>query len=198
MAMARWHPPVGTTTLIEPVHPDPGCESITAVVLDDDRFLVDLGTSPRPRTSSFDAVASLFTPGALFRARCLLVSADIEGAQYQVVIEQVDQVERRADRRVPIDVRCSVTAVDEAGCARSVVGRTRDVSRGGCRLVLDQRRPPGDPPTVALELADGALVAEAFVVAGEHDDARDGDRWDYRLAFTSIDPADRDRLAALA
>jgi hypothetical protein len=72
------------------------------------------------------------------------------------------------------------------------------VSRGGCCLVLDQRRPEGDPPTVALELADGALVAEAFVVACEHDDERDGDHWDYRLAFTFIDPADRDRLAALA
>ena len=64
--MARWHPPVGTTTLIEPVHPEPGCESITAVVLDDDRFLVDLGASPRPRTSSFDAVASFFTQGRAY------------------------------------------------------------------------------------------------------------------------------------
>jgi hypothetical protein len=196
--MARWHPPVGTTTVIEPAHPEPGGERIDAVVLDDDRFLVDLGGSPLPRTSSFDAVASFFTPAALFTARCLLVSADVEGGQYEVIIEQLDQVERRTEPRVDLEVRCSVTAIDDAGCARSVVGRTRNVSRGGCRLVLDQRRPPGDPPTVSLELADGSLVAEAFVVACDHDDVRDGDHWDYRLAFTSIDPADRDRLAALA
>jgi hypothetical protein len=196
--MAGWHPPVGTTTLIEPVHPEPGCESITAVVLDDDRFLVDLGASPRPQTSSFDAIASFFTPDALFRARCLLVSADVEGGQYQVVIEQLDQIERRIDRRVDIEVPCSMIAFDDAGCARSVTGRTRNVSRGGCRLVLDHRRPPGDPPTVSLELADGSLVAEAFVVACEHDEERDGDHWDYRLAFTFIDAVDRDRLAALA
>ena len=187
MAMARWHPPAGTTTVIEPVHPEPGHEIINAVVLDDERFLVDLGDAARPRTSSFDAIASFYTPDALFRARCLLVSADIEGGQYQVVIEQVDQIERRVDRRVDLQVRCSVTAIDADGCARSVVGRTRNVSRGGCRLVLDRRRPPG-----------GSLVAEAFVVASEHDAERDGDHWDYRVAFTFIDPADRDRLAALA
>ena len=196
--MARWHPPAGTTTVIEPVHPEPGGERIDAVVLDDDRFLVDLGRSPLPRTSSFDAVASFFTPAAHFTARCILLSADAEGGQYEVIIEQLDQIERRVDPRVDLEVRCSVTAIDDAGCARSVVGRTRNVSRGGCRLVLDQRRPPGDPPTVAIELADGSLVAEAFVVACDHDDERDGDQWDYRLAFTFIDPADRDRLAALA
>lgn len=194
--VARWHPPAGTTALIEPAHPEPGCESITAVVLDADGLLVDLGASPRPRTASFDAVASFFTPDALFRARCLLVATHADADLYDVIVEQVDRIERRADRRVALELPCAVTAVDESGCARSVRGRTRNVSRGGCRIVLDRPCPQGDSPLVLLELADGTLVAEAFVIAAGHADRDDG--WDYRLAFTAIDPADRDRLAALA
>ena len=195
--VARWHPPAGTIALIEPVHPGPGCETITAVVLDADGLLVDLGSSPRPRTASFDAIASFFTPDALFRARCLLVAAHPEADLYDVILEQVDRIERRADPRIAVDVACSVVAVDESGCARSVTGRTRNVSRGGCRIVLDRPCPQGDPPLVSLELPDGSLVAQAFVVAAEHEDG-EGAGWDYRLAFTTIDPADRDRLAALA
>ena len=193
--MARWHPPAGTTTLIEPVHPDPGCESITAVVLDvDGGLVVDLGASPRPLTASFDAIASFFTPDAFFRARCLLVPAGDAPNQYEVILEQLDRIERRADARVDLDVKCAVMAIDEGGCARSALGRTRNVSRGGCRLVLDRPCPPGESPVVSIELADGSLVAETFVIACEHE----ADHWDYRLAFTHIDPADRDRLAALA
>lgn len=195
---ARWHPPAGTTALIEPVDPEPGCETITAVVLDDDRLLVDVGGSPRPRTATFDAVASFFTPEAMVRARCLLVPADDEGGQYELIVEQLDRVERRADPRVDLDVRCSITAVDDGGCTRSVTGRTRNVSRGGCRLVLERPLPPGEGPMVSLELADGALIAGAFVIACDHDDDGIAEHWTYRLAFTFIDPADRDRLAALA
>lgn len=196
--MGRWHPPVGTTTLIEPVNPEPGCESITAVVLDADGLVVDIGASPRPRAASFDAVASFFTPEAYFRARCLLVPAGIDAGQYELIVEQLDRIERRTDNRVDIEVKCAVMAVDDGGCARSVTGRTRNVSRGGCRVVLDRPCPQGESPMVSLELDDGSLVAGAFVIACEHDDAVDAEHWDYRMTFTAIDPADRDRLAALA
>lgn len=195
---ARWHPPAGTTALIEPTHPEPGCESITAVVLDADGLLVDLGASPRPRSASFDATASFFTPDALFHARCLVVAHHAESDLYEIVLEQLDRVERRADPRIDVDLRCSVAAVDETGAVRSVTGRARNVSRGGCRIVLDRQCPRGEAPLVSLELADGNLVAEAFVIAAAHDEDAGPGGWDYRMAFTTIDPADRDRLAALA
>lgn len=194
MTSGRWHPPAGTTALIEPVHPEPGCESITAVVLDDDRLVVDIGASPRPRSATFDAVASFFTPDAFFRAECVAVEADLEGGQLELIVCQVDRIERRTEARIELDVMCAVMAVDERGCARSVTGRTRNVSRGGCRLLLDRPCPQGDAPLVSIELEDGSVMAEAFVIAVSKEDP---DHWDYRLAFTAIDPVDRDRLGRL-
>ena len=43
-----WRPPAGTTTLVEPVDAEPGRAALTAVVVADDRLLLDLGASPGP------------------------------------------------------------------------------------------------------------------------------------------------------
>ena len=85
--------------------------------------------------------------------------------------------------------------IDDAGCARSVTGKTRNLSGGGCRLHLERPCPSGDPPMISLELEDGNLMAEAFVIDSSRD-STDG-CWDYRVAFTAIDPIDRDRLLRL-
>ena len=76
----------------------------------------------------------------------------------------------------------------------SVLGRTQNVSAGGCRLTTDQRLAGGDA-VVSLDLADdsGPVVAQATVLSSEHH----GSKWDYRLLFTAIDSDDRVRLERL-
>lgn len=185
--MGHWRPPAGTTTLIESEDLTP----ITAVVLDDDdRLLVDIGSSAAPESDAVAVVASFFTPDALLRVVGKLVVADDERGQYELVVSDLERVQRRKTRRVDIDLPCSLTAPEAV-----VKGHTLNVSAGGCRVQTDRMFPSVDEPIVSLQLADGeTVVAVAYVVAR----AKDGDTWDYRLMFTDIDPGDRDRLAHLA
>jgi hypothetical protein len=77
----------------------------------------------------------------------------------------------------------------------SVLGRTKNVSAGGCRITTEQRL-AGSDPLVSLDLADagGPVVAQATVLSSEHL----GSKWDYRLMFTAIDNDDRVRIERLA
>lgn len=185
--MGHWRPPAGTTTVLEVGDRPP----ITAVVLDDDdRLLVDIGAAAPPAADATEVLASFFAPDALVIVTGKLVVADDERGQYELVVDDLRRVERRKTRRVEIDLPCSLTAPDVV-----VKGHTLNVSAGGCRVVTDRQFPAGDEPIISFQLTGGeTLVAVAFVVARAHE----GDTWDYRLMFTDIDPADRDRLNDLA
>ena len=190
-----WKPPSGTTTLVEPLEPEPGHEALTAKVVDDDRVLLDLGASPRPPEAA-DVVASFFTPEALMRVTGVLVGVD-EGDRtlYELVVKDVECVQRRESPRVEIALAASLLVPDAPGPMVSVLGRTKNVSGGGCRLVTEQQL-AGSDPMVTLNLPDhpSPVVAQATVLSSEHR----GSTWDYRLRFTAIDRDDRDRIERLA
>jgi hypothetical protein len=189
-----WRPPVGTTTLVEPVEPVPGHEALTATVIEDDRLLLDLGASPRPGQST-DVIASFFTPDALVRVTGVLVAVnERDHTFYELVVKEVDRVQRRQAPRVDIDLAASMVVTDAPGPMMSVLGRTQNVSAGGCRVTTD-RPLAGTDPVVSLDLADsrGPVVAQATVLSSEHH----GSKWDYRLMFTAIDNDDRVRLERL-
>ena len=191
--MAQWRPPVGTTTLVEAEVK--GAAPLTATVLDDDRLMLDVGASPRPEPPVFDAVASFFTPEALLRVTGVMTLADDEAGIYELVVKDVQRVNRRSSRRVDVELRVSLVVADDAGPTVSVVGHTVNVSAGGCRVVTEKPLPGGSDPMVTLELGDGVtVVAGCSLLCTEHE----ADVWDHRLMFTTIDPDDRDRLAALA
>lgn len=189
-----WKPPAGTTTLVEPLDPEPGHEALTATVIEDDRLLIDLGASPRPGEST-DVIASFFTSDALVRVTGILVAVEErDRTLYELVVKDIDRVQRRGTPRVEIALAASLVVPDAPGPMMSVLGRTQNVSAGGCRLTTDQRLAGGDA-VVSLDLADdsGPVVAQATVLSSEHH----GSKWDYRLLFTAIDGDDRVRLERL-
>lgn len=191
--MAQWRPPVGTTTLVETEIQ--GVAPLTATVLDDDRLLLDVGASPRPVPAVFDAVASFFTPEALLRVTGVMTLANDEAGIYELTVKDVQRVNRRASRRVDVELKASLVVADDAGPTVSVIGHTVNVSAGGCRVVTDKPLPGGSDPMVTLELGNGVtVVAGCSLLCTEHE----GAEWDHRLMFTAIDPDDRDRIAALA
>jgi hypothetical protein len=96
--------------------------------------------------------------------------------------------------RRAVDLPASLTAFDGPGAVVSTVGRTIDLSCGGCRLVTDEPFPLGSEPTVSLRLAGGTTVlARAAII----ERSSDGGGFQYRLMFTDIDDEDRVRVAAL-
>jgi hypothetical protein len=193
--MTLWRPPVGTTTLVEPVEPEQGHEALTATVVADDRLLLDLGASPRPPDAT-DVVASFFTPDALMRVTGVLVAVEErERTLYELVVKDLECVQRREAPRIEIALAASLLVPDAPGPMISVLGRTKNVSSGGCRLTTEQQL-AGSDPMVTLDLADDRtpVVAQATVLSSEHH----GSTWDYRLRFTSIDRDDRARLERLA
>lgn len=187
--MPHWRPPAGTTTLVEPLDPEPGQETLTGTVLSDERLVLDLGASPRPG-ANLDVVASFFTPDALLRVTGVLV-AEPDG-YYELVVKDSERIQRRSTDRVDIELSASLVVLDGPGPIQSVLGHTQNVSVGGCRVVTDKPLPHGREAVVSLHLIDDLkpVVAQATVLEVDHDDTT----WDYRLMFTAIDSDDRDRL----
>ena len=192
--MPHWQPPPGTTTLVEPIRAAPGFEALTATVVEDDRLLLDLGASPRP-DAMLDVVASFFTPEALVRVTGVLVADDVEGALFELVVKDVERIQRRYAHRVEIELAATLVVADSGGPMRSIPGRTRNVSVGGCRVVTTQPLPSGAQPMISLALTDDGppFMAETTVLAIDHQDSW----WDYRLMFTAIEDSDRKRLDRL-
>ena len=190
--MSHWRPPAGTTTLVEPLEPDPGHETLTATVLADERLVLDLGASPRP-SENIDVVASFFMPEALLRVTGVLVPES--DGYFELVVKDIERVQRRNSDRVDIEVTASLLVLDSPGPMSSVLGLTQNVSIGGCRVLTSQALPSGHDAGVSLHLVDDQkpLVAQATVLGVEHDNAT----WNYRLMFTAIDSDDRDRLRRL-
>jgi hypothetical protein len=196
--MPHWQPPPGTTTLVEPIGAAPGLDALTATVVEDDRLLLDLGASPRPGPT-VDVVTSFFTPEALVRVTGVLIADDSEGALYELVVKDVERIQRRRAHRVQIELAATLVVTDGGGPMQSIRGRTRNVSVGGCRVVTDKPLPSGAQPMISLDIRDDGppFMAETTVLAIDHEDSW----WDYRLMFTAIEDSDRarlDRLGALA
>ena len=158
--MLLWRPPAGTTILVEPVEPDPGHEALTARVVEDDRLLLDLGASPRPGNTT-DVIVSFFTPDALVRVTGVLVAVEERDCTlHELVVKDIDRVQRRQSPRVDIALAASMVVPDAPGPMLSVLGRTQNVSGGGCRVTTDQQL-AGSDPLVTLDLADDAASVGA-------------------------------------
>ena len=108
--------------MVEPLRPEPGFETLTVTVLQDERLLLDLGMSPRP-SASIDVVASFFTPDALLRVSGVLV-AEADGI-YELVVKDIERVQRRATDRVDVTLTASVVVLDASGPMMSVIGHTK-------------------------------------------------------------------------
>jgi hypothetical protein len=95
-----------------------------------------------------------------------------------------------------MDVPASMTAFDGPGAVVSTVGRTIDLSCGGCRLVTDEPFPLGSEPTVSLRFDGATVLARAAII----ERVRDGGAFHYRVMFTDLDDEDRallDKLVAV-
>jgi len=190
-----WRPQVGAVVLIEPT-PD-GTSPITAIAVPDDagRVLLDVGASVTPDAHGFAAVASVFAPDRLYRVtgKCVLADPHRDGV-YELVPDEIEQVERRATPRRGIEVRATLMAFDGPGAVVSTVGHTIDLSSGGCRVVTEEPFPFGSEPTVSLRLDDGTnVLARAAILERRHEPPG----YHYRLMFTDIDLEDQVRVAEL-
>lgn len=189
-----WTPQPGAVVLIEPEAPAP---PITAVAVTDEggRVLFDVGASPTPAVDCFGGVASVFARDRLYRVTgsLKLVDAHRTGL-YELIAEEVERVERRAAPRRPVVLEACLTAFDGPGAVVTTLGRTVDLSSGGCRVVTEEPFPIGSEPTVSLHFDDGSTVLARAAIL-ERRQVHDG--FHYRLMFTDIDFEDRVRVAEL-
>jgi hypothetical protein len=194
-----WKPRSGQVAFIEPHAAGGAC--LTGVVLEDagEAVVIDLGGSPGAAEAGSEVTASFFSPDALYRTEATLLPHDGEDTVIDLVIHDVERVQRRESPRTKVAVPIVLSNFDDpdpdAGGSvfASVTGQSIDIGLGGCRVATERRFPSGCDPTVTLHLsATEEVVALAAVL--EEQPCPDG-RFEYRLVF--IDPEDdhQERLA---
>ena len=199
--MLTWKPPSGQMALIEPL--DDGTTCLTGIVVDadgdDEAVVIDLGGSPRPAEPVCEVTASFFSPDALYRTEATLRPHNGNDSVIDLVIHEVERVQRRSSPRARVTVPVVLSNFDnpdlDAGGSvfASVRGATIDISEGGCRVVTERRFPPSCDPTVLLHLSPTEeLVALAAVL---EERPRSNGEYEYRLVFIDPDDDHRERLA---
>lgn len=189
-----WKPAPGQVALIELAEDTDQC--LTGVVMADSNgsVAIDLGASPTAPESEIDVIASFFTPEALYRVKAHAVPRKEQKAVIDLTVEDVERVQRRANPRSRVELRAALTAFEGDSDFASVVGRTVDIGPGGCRVRTDKQFPPGNDPTVTLQLPNGdtlALLAQVLQVTA------DSDAFEYRLAFMDVEDEDAQKLIDL-
>lgn len=189
-----WQPPDGAECYLEVASGDPAV-SCTGITVPGNGVRIELDRTAPSELLDRPVVVTCGTPEALHVLNGRLRPVD-DGARFvELHTADVMHLQRRAEPR--IDIRVPVTLADAEGPSPmvSVVGRTVNLSSGGCRVVCDEPLPSGVDPVVTLQLDDGKppVTAEAAVV--ERDRVEDG--WGYRLVFTDIRVDDRVRLIRL-
>jgi hypothetical protein len=191
--IADWSPKAGQVVLVEPIDGvTPDCLTGLVMSADPETLVIDLGASP-PTGTHFDAIGSIFAADALYRIKCTLDHGDHSDNVYDLVIHDIERVQRRATPRKRATFAVSLGAFDGPGDPVSVAGETIDIGTGGCRVCTTRAFPLESDPTVVIDLPDGSMVTLARILeADEHDD-----RCEYRLVFADIDPVDLERLSVL-
>jgi c-di-GMP-binding flagellar brake protein YcgR len=190
-----WKPAPGQVALIELADDSDNC--LTGVVMSDSNGTVsiDLGASPTAPESETEVVASFFTPEALYRVKAHAVPRAEQKKVIDLTVDDIEKVQRRAAPRARVELRAALTAFEGDSDFASVVGRTVDIGPGGCRIRTEKQFPPGNDPTVTIQLPDGDTVAVfAQILQVQADD----DTFEYRLAFMQIDDEDAKKLLTLA
>lgn len=190
-----WKPAPGQVALIEMADDAENC--LTGVVMSDSNGTVsiDLGASPTAPESETEVVASFFTPEALYRVKAHAVPRPEQMKVIDLTVDDIEKVQRRAAPRARVELRAALTAFEGDSDFASVVGRTVDIGPGGCRVRTEKQFPPGNDPTVTIQLPDGdtvALFAQILQVQA------DEGTFEYRLAFMQIDEEDAKKLLTLA
>ena len=189
-----WKPAPGQVALIELADDADHC--LTGVVMSDSNGTVsiDLGASPTAPDTETEVVASFFTPEALYRVKAHAVPRKEQKKVIDLTVDDVERVQRRAAPRSRIELRAALTAFEGDSDFASVVGTTVDIGPGGCRVRTEKQFPPGNDPTVTIQLPDGdtlALLAQILQVQAD-----DG-TFEYRLAFMEVNEDESKKLVAL-
>jgi len=190
-----WKPAPGQVALIELADDAEHC--LTGVVMADGNgsVAIDLGASPTAPDAEIDVVASFFTPEALYRVKAHAVPRKEQKAVIDLTVDDVERVQRRAAPRARVELRAAMTAFEGDSDFASVVGTTIDIGPGGCRLRTEKQFPPGNDPTITLQMPNGetvALFGQILQVQTE------GDAFEYRIAFMDVEDEDGKKLLALA
>jgi c-di-GMP-binding flagellar brake protein YcgR len=189
-----WKPAPGQVALIEMADDAEHC--LTGVVMSDSNGTVsiDLGASPTAPETEIEVIASFFTPEALYRVKAHATPRREQKKVIDLTVDDVERVQRRAVPRTRIELRAALTAFEGDSDFASVVGRTVDIGPGGCRVRTEKQFPPGNDPTVTIQLPDGdTLALFAQVLQVQADDGA----FEYRLAFMDVDDEDGKKLLAL-
>jgi hypothetical protein len=191
----EWRPAPGQLALIEPVDAEAGAECLTGVVMaDPGRVVIDLGASPRPAAGTYEVEASFFAADALYRLAATAKSVATSDGVVELIVHDVERVQRRSDPRVRISLPMALASFDDPGDFISIKGETLDLAPGGCRVATDREFPASIDPTISITLPDGPPV---IALARILDRNQRNERWHYRLVFAAIDDVDRARLADL-
>jgi hypothetical protein len=190
-----WKPAPGQVALIELADDADHC--LTGVVMSDSNgtVAIDLGASPTAPEAETEVIASFFTPEALYRVKAHAVPRKEQKAVIDLTVDNVERVQRRAAPRARVELRVAMTAFEGDSDFASVVGTTVDIGPGGCRLHTDKRFPPGNDPTISLQLPNGDTVSMLGQILQAQSD---GDGFEYRIAFMDVDDEDGKKLLALS
>jgi c-di-GMP-binding flagellar brake protein YcgR len=190
-----WKPAPGQVALIELADDADHCLTGVVMAQGNGSVAIDLGASPTAPNAETEVVASFFTPEALYRVKAHAVPRKEQKAVIDLTVDEVERVQRRAAPRARIELRAAMTAFEGDSDFASVVGSTIDIGPGGCRLRTDKQFPPGNDPTITLQLPTGdtlALLGQILQVQA------DGDAFEYRIAFMDVEDDDAEKLLALA
>jgi len=111
--------------------------------------------------------------------------------------EEWQRVQAREFFRVPAMLAVQVRAVGQEE-GPWMIGQTRDVSGGGCLLVLGQPFSVGDTVEIVLSLPEGRVSAKGTVKRSEKVEESGGNLWSLGVAFTDIAERDRDVIIRFA
>lgn len=194
MMSTAWKPAPGQVALIELADDSEHCLTGVVMAHENGSVAIDLGASPTAPEAETEVIASFFTPEALYRVKAHAVPRKEQKAVIDLTVDNIERVQRRSQPRSRVELRAALTAFEGDSDFASVVGRTVDIGPGGCRVRTEKQFPPGNDPTVTIQLPDGDTVALlAQILQVQHDD----DGFDYRLAFMQVEEDDAKKLVNL-
>lgn len=197
MSEQSWRPPNGSECFIELAvrEGDPSLTTRASVVAGDGIRLETPEAAPEALLGS-EVVVTCGTPEALHVMNGKLIALDESHRFVQLVPIDVMHLQRRNEPRLDIEVPVAMAVAEGPGPNVAIVGRTTNLSSGGCRVVCHDRFPSAEDPTVTLRLdTDGEPVIAAAAIV-EAEELSEG--WCYRLVFTDIRVDDRMRISRLA
>ena len=111
--------------------------------------------------------------------------------------ESWQRVQAREFFRVPAILAVQIRAADEES-APWMIGQTRDISGGGCLLLLGQPFRVGETVELSLSLPDRRINAKGTVKRVKKPEEGPDSLWSLAIAFTEIAERDRDAIIRFA